>query len=127
MDEFALQSQVRWGVANNEGLFKSEIAPVTLKTRKGEEVFQVDEHARPTSSLESLSKLKPVFIKDTGLVTAGNASGICDGAASLVVAGEEGIKQQALKPLARIVDWYYVGCEPTIMGMQWYFDVFTAD
>lgn len=79
VDAFALESQIRWGKANSQGLFDSEIAPVILQSRKGEEIFKVDEHARPTSTAESLAKLKPVFIKDTGLVTAGNASGKLSG------------------------------------------------
>jgi acetyl-CoA acyltransferase 2 len=104
-------------VANAAGRFKEEIAPVEIKGRKGVEKFEVDEHPRPQTTLEQLTKLKPVFIKDTGLVTAGNASGISDGAASLIVASEEAVKKYSMKPLARIVDWYYVGCEPTIMGI----------
>ena len=70
-DEYALESQLRWGKANKEGRFKEEIAPVEVKSKKGVESFSVDEHARPTTTIENLQKLKPVFIKDTGLVTAG--------------------------------------------------------
>jgi acetyl-CoA acyltransferase 2 len=117
VDQFALTSQQRWGVAQNAGRFKAEIASVEIKGRKGVETFSVDEHARPQTTIENLQKLKPVFIKDTGLVTAGNASGISDGAASLIVAGEDAVHQYNMKPLARVVDWYYVGCEPTIMGI----------
>ncbi|KAJ2992196.1 hypothetical protein HDV02_003211, partial [Globomyces sp. JEL0801] len=117
VDEYALMSQQRWAKAHKEGIFKSEIAPVELKSRKGVEQFDYDEHARPETTIASLQKLKPVFIKDIGLVTAGNASGISDGACSLVVAGEEAVKENGIKPLARIVDWYYTGCEPTIMGI----------
>lgn len=91
--------------------------PVEIKGRKGVEVFEVDEHARPQTTVESLTKLKSVFIRDTGVVTAGNASGICDGAASLIVAGEEAVKKYGLKPLARIVNWNYVGVDPEIMGI----------
>lgn len=76
VDEFALESQKRWGAAQKAGLFAQEIAPVTLKSKKGDESFAHDEHARPDSVIANLSKLKPVFIKDTGLVTAGNASGL---------------------------------------------------
>ena len=75
VDDFALESQKRWGEAQKKGLFDKEIAPVILESRKGKETFAHDEHARPDSTLANLSKLKPVFIKDTGLVTAGNASG----------------------------------------------------
>jgi acetyl-CoA acyltransferase 2 len=116
VDEFALESQKRWGAAQDAGIFKSEIVPITIQTRKGEEIFDFDEHARPKTVIENLTKLKPVFIKDTGLVTAGNASGICDGAASLIVASGEACKEDNITPLARVVGWYYVGCEPTIMG-----------
>jgi acetyl-CoA acyltransferase 2 len=117
VDAFALNSQRRTGEAQAAGRFKAEIAPVEIKGKKGVESFEIDEHARPQTTIEQLTKLKPVFIKDTGLVTAGNASGICDGAASLIVASEAAVKQHNMKPLARIVDWYYVGCEPTIMGI----------
>jgi acetyl-CoA acyltransferase 2 len=117
VDEYSFRSQQRWGKANDGGLFKSEIVPVEIKTRKGVESFEVDEHPRPATSMEQLAKLRPVFIKDTGLVTAGNASGISDGAASIIVAGEDAVKKNGLKPLARVVDWFYVGCEPTIMGI----------
>jgi acetyl-CoA acyltransferase 2 len=77
----------------------------------------MDEHPRASTTSESLAKLRPVFIKDTGVVTAGNASGICDGAASVVVASEEAIKKHGLTPLARIVSWNYVGVNPQIMGI----------
>lgn len=75
-DEFALLSQKRWANANKAGIFKAEIAPVEVKGRKGVEIFDTDEHPRPSTSLEQLQKLKPIFIKDIGVVTAGNASGI---------------------------------------------------
>ncbi|CAD6193013.1 unnamed protein product [Caenorhabditis auriculariae] len=114
-DEFALRSQTLWKKAQDSGIFKSEIAPITVKGRKGEESFEIDEHPRPTTT-ESLAKLKPVFQKE-GLVNAGNASGISDGAAALVVAGEEAVKQKGLKPLARVVAYAAVGCDPTIMGI----------
>uniref|UniRef100_A0A915DBW6 Uncharacterized protein n=1 Tax=Ditylenchus dipsaci TaxID=166011 RepID=A0A915DBW6_9BILA len=114
-DEFALKSQNRWRLANNAGYFKAEIEPIKLKSKKGEEVFEVDEHPRETT-MESLAKLKPVFKKD-GLVNAGNASGICDGAAALVVADEQSLQKHHLEPLARIVGWHQVGCDPAIMGI----------
>ncbi|KAJ3186051.1 3-ketoacyl-CoA thiolase, mitochondrial [Gaertneriomyces sp. JEL0708] len=116
-DEFALKSQQRWASANAAGIFQDEIVPVEVKTRKTTEQFTTDEHPRPKTTIESLSKLASVFIKDTGLVTAGNASGICDGAASLVVAGGEAVKRHGMKPLARIVAWDYVGVDPNIMGI----------
>ena len=116
VDQYALDSQKRWGKAQAAGIFDAEISPVEIKGRKGVEHFKVDEHPRPETTAEGLTKLRPVFIKDTGVVTAGNASGICDGAASLIVAGEEAVKKHNLKPLARIVNWNYVGVDPQIMG-----------
>ncbi|KAJ3327365.1 hypothetical protein HDU76_011938 [Blyttiomyces sp. JEL0837] len=116
-DTFALQSQQRWAAANAAGAFKAEITPIQLKSKKGVEVFEVDEHPRPQTTVASLGKLPSVFIKDTGVVTAGNASGICDGAASLIVASEEAVKKYKLTPLAQVLSWNYVGVEPTIMGI----------
>ncbi|KAJ3210126.1 3-ketoacyl-CoA thiolase, mitochondrial [Dinochytrium kinnereticum] len=116
-DEFALLSQQRWAKAHQSGVFKSEISPIEIKSKKGVESFAHDEHARPQTTIESLTKLPSVFIKQTGTVTAGNASGISDGAASLIVASEEAVKKNNITPLARIVSWYYVGVEPTIMGI----------
>ncbi|TPX35709.1 hypothetical protein SmJEL517_g01887 [Synchytrium microbalum] len=115
-DAYALSSQQRWAAANEAGRFKAEITPIEIKVKKATEVFAVDEHARPKTTLEGLAKLNPVFLKD-GTVTAGNASGMGDGAASLIVASEEAVKKHKLTPLARIVSWNYVGCEPTIMGI----------
>uniref|UniRef100_A0AC35U7K7 3-ketoacyl-CoA thiolase, mitochondrial n=1 Tax=Rhabditophanes sp. KR3021 TaxID=114890 RepID=A0AC35U7K7_9BILA len=114
-DNYALQSQTRWKLANGAGYFKSEITPITLKSKKGEVVFATDEHPRP-ATIEALGKLPPVFQKD-GLVTAGTASGICDGAAAVVVASEEAVKAHKLQPLVRIVGWHVVGCDNTIMGI----------
>ncbi|KAK9728777.1 3-ketoacyl-CoA thiolase, mitochondrial [Basidiobolus ranarum] len=116
-DEFALLSQQRWAAANEAGRFKAEIAPIDLKTRKGVEKFDTDEHPRPQSTLQSLAKLGPVFKKDTGLVTAGNASGICDGAAAVVVASEKAVKEYGLKPLVRVVSWHVAAVDPSIMGI----------
>jgi acetyl-CoA acyltransferase 2 len=113
-DEYALQSQTRWRLANNAGYFKEEIEPVMIKTKKGEVAFQVDEHPRDTT-MEILGKLPPVF-KKVGLVTAGNASGIVDGAAAVVVASEDAVKEFHLNPIARVVGWQAVGCDPHIMG-----------
>lgn len=128
VDEFALRSQTRWRLghfydiqlksrflANNNGSFKNEIVPIKVKSKKGEVSFEVDEHPRD-ASIEDLTKLKPVFQKD-GLVTAGNASGIGDGAAAVVVASEEAVKSHHLQPLVRIVGWQSVGCDPSIMGI----------
>lgn len=115
VDEFALKSQTRWHLANNNGLFKEEITPITIKTKKGEVVFETDEHPRATT-IESLQKLVPVFQKD-GLVTAGNASGVCDGAAAVILADAESVEKLHLEPIAKLTAWHYVGCDPTIMGI----------
>ncbi|XP_026465813.1 3-ketoacyl-CoA thiolase, mitochondrial [Ctenocephalides felis] len=116
VDEFALQSQQKWKKALDEGVFKSEIAPMSLTIKKKEVQFCVDEHPRPQTTLESLSKLPTIFKKD-GVVTAGSASGISDGAAAIVLASEESCKQHGLKPLARLVGYSTVGVEPSIMGI----------
>lgn len=97
-------------------MFVSEIVPVEVKGRKGKETMDSDEHPRPQSTIADLAKLKPVF-KPDGVVTAGTSSGICDGAASLIVASEEACKRDNLKPLARVVAWSRVGCDPSIMGI----------
>ncbi len=115
-DGYALQSQSRWAAANEAGRFRSELAPIELQTRKGTTTFAVDEHPRPQSTPEALAKLAPVFKKD-GVVTAGNASGICDGAASLVLTTEEYAKAHGLTALARVVQWGVAGVEPTLMGI----------
>lgn len=115
-DEFALRSQQLWSSANKAGVFDAEIAPIEVKGKKGTESFKVDEHPRPDTKIEDLAKLKPVF-KEGGTVTAGSASGICDGSASLIIASEEACKQNNLVPLARIVSWARVGCEPSMMGI----------
>lgn len=115
-DEFALQSQKRWLKAQEDGAFKDEIAPMEVKVKKATESFEVDEYPRPHSTIESLAKLPPVFKKD-GVVTAGNASGICDGAAANVVASEDAVKEHGLKPLSRIVSYGVTACEPSIMGI----------
>jgi acetyl-CoA acyltransferase 2 len=115
-DEYALTSQHRWAAANEKGFFKDEIAPIEIKSRKGPIQFAVDEHPRPQTTMEILGKLPPVFKKD-GVVTAGNASGICDGAAALVVTTEEFAKGHGLAPLARIVQWGVAGVDPNFMGI----------
>jgi acetyl-CoA acyltransferase 2 len=115
-DEYALSSQQRWAAANEKGLFKDEIAPLEIASRKGTVTFAVDEHPRPQTTMEILGKLAPVFKKD-GVVTAGNASGICDGAAALVLVTEDFAKAKGLKPLARIVQWGVAGVEPSLMGI----------
>jgi acetyl-CoA acetyltransferase family protein len=115
-DAYALQSQQRWAAANESGRFRDEIAPIEIQAKKATISFAVDEHPRPQTTLEVLAKLNPVFKKD-GVVTAGNASGICDGAAVLVLASEDFAKQNNLKPLARLVQWGTAGVDPTIMGI----------
>jgi len=115
VDTFALTSQQRWKAANDRGFFKNEIVDIVLKSRKGDKVFNVDEHPRE-SPMETLAKLRPVFKKD-GFVTAGNASGICDGAASVVVADAKWAETHNLTPIARLVGWGVAGCDPDLMGI----------
>jgi acetyl-CoA acetyltransferase family protein len=115
-DKYALRSQQEAKRALDAGFFAEEIVPVAVKTRKGTVQVDRDDHPRPETTLEVLAKLKPAFAKD-GFVTAGNASGIVDGAAALVIAGEEFVKQRDLKPMGRIVSWAYAGVEPEIMGI----------
>uniref|UniRef100_A0A0K0G3S8 3-ketoacyl-CoA thiolase, mitochondrial (inferred by orthology to a human protein) n=1 Tax=Strongyloides venezuelensis TaxID=75913 RepID=A0A0K0G3S8_STRVS len=115
VDQYAAKSQERYASARKLGVFKKEITPVNIKSKKGNVSFEVDEHPRETS-YEQLSKLPPVFQKN-GLVTAGNASGICDGAGALLIASEESVKSLNCKPLSRVVGWSVVGCDPTIMGI----------
>jgi len=115
-DEFALRSQQRWKAAKDAGLFDAEMANIELQTHKGTQVLDSDEHPRPEVTLEKLSKLRPVFKKD-GVVTAANASGICDGAGAIILASEEVVKEHNLKPLARVVSYGITGCDPNIMGI----------
>lgn len=115
-DEYALRSQQTWGAANEAGVFADEIAPMEVKGRKGKEMVTADEHPRPDTKIENLQKLKPVF-KENGAVTAASASGICDGAASLVIASEGAVKEHNLTPMVRLVSWNRVGCEPSEMGI----------
>jgi acetyl-CoA acetyltransferase family protein len=115
-DQYALRSQQRAKRAQEAGFFAEEIVPVEVKTRKDSFLFATDDHMRPETTLEGLAKLRPAFTKD-GFVTAGKASGIVDGAAALVIAGEEYVKSRDLKPAGRIVSWAYAGVEPEIMGI----------
>src|SRR4029453_5473141 len=115
-DEYALSSQRRWAAAEKEGRFKDEIAPMKIAAKKGTGLFWRDEGPRPDTSAEALAKLAPVFKKD-GTVTAGNASGISDGAAALVLTSRERAEKRELTPLARVVSWAFVGVEPRLMGM----------
>ncbi len=114
-DEFAAASQRKAGEAMKAGRFKDEITPVTVKTRKGEVTVSDDEYPRPETTLEVLQKLRPAFSKD-GTVTAGNASGINDGAAALVVMSAEEARRRGITPLARIASWATAGVDPSIMG-----------
>ena len=113
-DEFALTSQKRAHEAIENGNFKDQILPIEIKTRKGIEIFEIDEHPKPETSMETLTGLKTAFKKD-GVVTAGNASGINDGASALVLANEE--KAKSGKPLARVVSYGFGGVDPDEMGM----------
>lgn len=115
-DQYALRSQQEAKRALDAGYLAEEIVPVEVKSRKGTTLVEHDDHPRPETTLEVLAKLKPAFAKD-GFVTAGNASGIVDGAAALVIAGEEFVKARDLQPLGRIVSWAYAGVEPEIMGI----------
>jgi acetyl-CoA acetyltransferase family protein len=115
-DAYALSSQKRWAAAQEKGLFATEIEPVLVTQKKVSVSFDKDEHPRPQTTLETLTKLAPVFKKD-GVVTAGNASGICDGAAALVLTTAEFAAKHGHKPLARVVEWGVAGVEPTLMGI----------
>jgi acetyl-CoA C-acetyltransferase len=114
-DEFAVGSQQKAEAAQKAGRFKDEIAPVTIKTRKGDTIIDADEYPRHGTTLEAVSKLKPAFAKD-GTVTAGNASGINDGAAAVVLMAAGQAAKEGRKPLARIVSWAQAGVDPAIMG-----------
>ncbi len=115
-DELALESQKRAARAIAEGRFKSQITPVTISTRKGPVVFDTDEHVRADVTLEKLAKMKPVF-QEGGTVTAGNASGINDGAAAIVLSTAQAAREHNLKPLARLVAYAHAGVEPRVMGL----------
>ncbi|MER3427929.1 MAG: acetyl-CoA C-acyltransferase [Pyrinomonas sp.] len=115
-DRYALRSQQAAKRAQDAGVFAEEITPVEVKTKKGVQIVDRDDHMRPDTTLEALAKLPPAFNKD-GFVTAGNASGIVDGAAALVIANEDFVRRTNRKPLGRIVSWAYAGVEPEIMGI----------
>jgi acetyl-CoA C-acetyltransferase len=114
-DRFAFESQQKAGAAMAAGRFKDEIAPVTVKGRKGDVVVEADEYPKPETTMEILGKLRPAFDK-AGTVTAGNASGINDGAAALVVMSAAEAAKRGVAPLARIVSWATAGVDPAIMG-----------
>ena len=116
-DQYALQSQQRWKAAHDAGFFKDEIEPIKMKGKKGnEELYETDEHPRPQTTMEQLGKLPTVFKKENGTVTAASASGICDGAAAVIICNEEAVKKYNLKPLARFIGYHVSGVEPTLMG-----------
>ena len=115
-DEFALESQKRAAVAREAGYFKGQIVPITLKSRKGDTIFDTDEHLKPDTTLEKLAKMKPAFKKEGGTVTAGNASGLNDAAAFLVLADAAKASAAGYKPIARLVAYAISGVPNDIMG-----------
>lgn len=116
-DRLAFESQRRAAAAIARGYFKEQIVPVEVQTRQGTVVFKEDEHVRANTTLEALNAMKPVFKKDGGTVTAGNASGINDGAAAVVLAAADRVQELNLKPLARLVGYAHAGVEPDHMGI----------
>lgn len=115
-DRLAVESHRRAARAITEGRFSSQLVPVEVVNRKGTALFDTDEHVRADTSLDQLSKMKPAFQKD-GSVTAGNASGINDGAAALVLASADAMRSRGLKPLARLVSYAHAGVDPRVMGL----------
>jgi len=118
-DAHALRSQQTWAVAKEKGIFDAEIAPIEIPGKKKgtTQIVDTDEHPRPDADIESLAKLPAVFDRKSGVVTAGNASGINDGAGSIIVASEQAVKEHNLTPLCRLASYGIVGCDPTIMGI----------
>ena len=114
-DDFALSSQTKTEKAQKDGKFKNEIVPVVLKSKKGDSIFKVDEHPRAGMTMETLARLDPVFKKD-GTVTAGNASGINDGAAAVILMSQSEANKRNLDPLAKITSWATCGVDPSLMG-----------
>ena len=115
-DALAVESHRRAVAAIKAGYFKDQIVAVEIKTRKGVTVFDTDEHPRADASMETMASLRPVFIKD-GTVTAGNASGINDGAGVVVLASGKAVAEKGLKPMAKILGWGHAGVEPSVMGL----------
>jgi acetyl-CoA acetyltransferase family protein len=115
-DRYAIRSQQLADKAWKEGRLAEEVVPVEIKSRKGVERFTQDDHMRPDSTLEGLARLPAAFSKN-GCVTAGNASGIVDGGAALLLASADGVRKHGLQPIARLTHWATVGVEPTLMGM----------
>ena len=116
-DALALESHNRAERATAEGRFKDQIMPVMLKSKKGDVAYTTDEHFRPGCKLEDMAKLKPVFLKENGTVTAGNASGINDAAAAVVLMEAGAAKARGAKPMARLVGYAHTGLDPKIMGV----------
>jgi acetyl-CoA C-acetyltransferase len=116
-DAFALESHRRAAAAIKDGKFKTQIVGIELKGKKGPTMFEIDEHVRPDAKIEDLSKLKPAFKKDGGTVTAGNASGINDGGAAIVMMEASAAQRANAKPLARLVGYAHAGVEPQVMGL----------
>jgi acetyl-CoA acyltransferase 2 len=116
VDEYSLLSQQRCKQAQEKGFFSEELVPIDITDKNGTIRFEKDEHPRPNTTAEALAKLKPYFKKD-GVVTAGGSSGIVDGAATLIVTSAEIARKKGLKPLAKLVSWASVGCDPQIMGI----------
>ena len=115
-DCYAIRSQQLADKAWREGRLKEEVVAVEITSRKGVEVFAQDDHMRPETTMDALAKLPPAFSKN-GCVTAGNASGIVDGGAALLLASERAVKARGLKPIAKLTHWATVGVDPTVMGM----------
>jgi acetyl-CoA C-acetyltransferase len=116
-DALALESHRRAAAAIAEGRFKDQILPIAIKSRKGEVLFDTDEHVRHDASIDDFSKLKPVFVKENGTVTAGNASGINDAAAAVLMMERGVAEQRGAKPLARLVSYAHAGVDPAYMGI----------
>ena len=115
-DQIGYESQMKAAKAISSGRFKDEIVPIEVKKKKETIIFDTDEHCRPQTTLEGLAKLRPAFKKD-GTVTAGNASGINDAGAAMIIASEDFVKAHGLKPMAKIRSFGSVGCDPAIMGI----------
>jgi len=116
VDAYSVLSQRRWAAAQEAGRFTDELAPIDVPSRKGPVTFERDEHPRPDTTVEALRKLPKVFKKD-GVIHAGAASGVSDGAAMLVVASRAYADRMGLRPLARLVNWGHAGVDPSIMGI----------
>lgn len=116
VDAYAMQSQARFQSAFQNGFFKQELCSVSMESKKGLVLVDKDEHPRPETTLEKMKSLKPIFKKD-GVVTAASASGIVDGGACSLLTSESKAKELGLKPMARLVSWASVGCEPSLMGI----------